>query len=74
MYSHAKFVKNCFEKKIDVLRNLKINLLKRKINEKIKKSKKWSFVHGFSEYIQKLLEFEKKINFIYVNKNFVYIQ
>jgi len=39
-YSHAEFVKDCLEKKINVSKELKINLLERKINEEIKKDKK----------------------------------
>ena len=60
-------MKDCLDKKVDVPQKLKINLLKRKINEGIEKDKKWSLVHGFPEDIQELVEFEEKIG-LYARK------
>jgi len=39
-YLYAEFVKNCFKKKIDISRKLKINLFEKKINKKIEKNRK----------------------------------
>jgi len=44
-------VKDCLEEKVEVLRELKISLLERKINKGIEEGKKWSLVHGFPEYM-----------------------
>ena len=67
-YLHAAFVKDCLEEKVDVPRELTINLLERKINEGIEEGKKWSLVHGFPECIQELLEFEEKVGVTHVIK------
>ncbi|KAL8765919.1 MAG: hypothetical protein Q9209_007162 [Squamulea sp. 1 TL-2023] len=67
-YPHAEFVKDCIEEKVDVPRELAINLLERKINEGNEEGKKWSLVDGFPECIQDLLEFEEKVNFTHVNE------
>ena len=60
-YPHAEFVKNCLEEKVDVPRELKINLLDRKIHQGIEEGKKWSLVHGFPKCMQDLHEFEEKV-------------
>jgi hypothetical protein len=39
MYPHAEFMKDCLKEKVDVLRDLKISLLKRKINKGIEEDK-----------------------------------
>lgn len=66
-YSHAQFVKDCLEEKVEVPRELKISLLERKINEGIEEGRKWSLVEGFPECTQELLELEQKVGFIHVN-------
>ena len=58
-------MKDCLEEEVDVLRELAIKLLERKINEGIKEGKKWSLVHGFLECIQELLEFKEKVGLTY---------
>ena len=73
-YPYAEFVKDCLEEKVDVLRDLKISLLERKINKGIEEGKKWSLVHGFPECIQELLEFEEKVGFTHVHKHPAYIR
>ena len=60
-YPHAEFVKDCLEEKVDVPRELKINLLERKINKGIEGGKNWSLVHGFPDCKKELLEFEEKV-------------
>ena len=60
-YLHSEFLKDCLKEKVDAPRELIINLLERKINERSEEGKKWSLVHGFPECIQDLLEFEEKV-------------
>ncbi len=65
-YLHAKFVKDCLEEKVDVPRELIVNLLEKKINKGVEEGKKWSLVYGFPECIQDLVEFEEKVGVTHV--------
>ena len=67
-YPHADFVKDCLRENVDVPRGLKICLLEKKVNEGIKKGKKWSLVHGFPESKQEVVEFEEKVGLAATNK------
>ena len=67
-YLHAEFLKDCLEENVDVPRELRINLLERKISEGLVEGKKWSLVHGFPECIQDLLEFEEKVGMTHVKQ------
>jgi len=73
-YLYAKFVKDYLKKKVEISRELKINLLERKINEGIEEDKKWNLVYEFPKCMQELLEFEEKIDFIHVSENPAYIR
>ena len=66
-YPHAEFVKDCLKEEVDVPSDLKVSLLKRKINRGVEEGSKWSIVHGFPEYIQELQEFKEKVGLTHVN-------
>jgi len=67
-------VQDCLEEKVEVLTELKISLLERKINEGMEEGKKWSLVHGLPECMQELLEFEEKVGLTYGSENPAYIR
>ena len=67
-YLHAKYLKDCLTKKVNVSTDLAISLLKDKINEGIEKGKKWSLVQGFPNNMRELLEFGEKVSMTHINR------
>ena len=67
-YPHAEFVKDCLREGVDVPRELKVDLLERKVNEGIDEGKKWSVVHGFPKSMQEVHEFEHKVGLVATNQ------
>lgn len=61
-YPHAGFLKACLKEQVNVPRDLKVSLLERKIDERLRECKKWCLVDGFPDCIQELLEFEEKVS------------
>lgn len=66
-YLHAKFVKDCIQEEVEVPIQLAIGLLETKINGGIKGEKRWSFVRGFPENIEQLVEFKKKVSITHLS-------
>jgi hypothetical protein len=68
IYFHAEFLKECFKENVIIPTGLAVSIFEKRINEVIKKEKRWVFIYGFPGSMQQLYEFEEKVSIIYTNR------